>query len=97
MIVGIIESQKTQPPLKWVYIGTTGSQDGIYSVGPTSTTVTTTCRTSSSIISLMNTTRPPDDYSLGYVMRVNHQRTECSMFGCATIDCTPYYFETQVL
>lgn len=97
-MAGIIDTQKTgAPPQKWTYIGTSSAYDGTYSLGPTSTTVTTTCRTTTTIINTMNTTRPPDNYALGYRMRVTHQRNECTQFGCSAVSCTTYYFRVDLL
>lgn len=84
------------PTKQWVYIGTSSpSYNATFDAGYSGS-----CRSSSSIRSVLERSRPASNYSLGYIMRVQHYAESTIGFpypgdGTPVTPCTTYYYEVQ--
>ena len=78
--------------LKWEL--TTGtSYNGSYNAGFGSNTEV--CQTDAQLLTKLTSNRPPNNYTLGYRMRVQSSYEVCDpFFGCNTQDCAHKYFIT---
>jgi len=75
----------------WVYIGTSGSQNGTTNLGSSGSS---SCRTSSQIQASLTANAIPSNYAEGYIMKADHSY-EDPWFG--TTACTSFYYQLQVL
>lgn len=85
------------PIKQWVYIGTSSSSyDGTFDAGY----VSGSCRSESAIQSVLEQSRPASNYSVGYIMQVQHYVESTTGFpypgdGTPVVSCTTYYYEVQ--
>lgn len=81
-----------QNATQWVYIGTTSSSyDGTYSY----TYQSASCRTSSTVRTNLTSARPPSDYEVGYIMRVQHTAYVLVDGAPVPTTCPTMYFRAQ--
>jgi hypothetical protein len=87
-------ARSKETTLEWSYLGTTGTETHTVHYEATETTITTPCRSVSTIGSLLNDDYPASGYSSDSIMKVTHNKTECDeLFGCAPVPCTTFYYE----
>lgn len=85
------------PTKQWVYIGTSSSSyNGTYDAGYTSGS----CRSASTIQSVLERNRPASNYSVGYIMQVQHYVESTIGYpypgdGTPVVPCTTYYYKVQ--
>lgn len=95
VINGTLAFDNTQPDLEWVYYGTSGSEDGTYDDGATTSS---TCKSVSYLQGKLTDNRDPNNYSENYIMKVLSARTVSDpMFGDYEEDCTDRYFRAEAV
>jgi hypothetical protein len=95
MIIGVIASQITIIPIvyatRWVYLGTSGVNNGSYDAG---INYSSTCKTQGAVTTIFTNAIPATVYAVGFIMRVSHWR-DPSDGMLDPLPCTSYYFQAQ--
>lgn len=88
---GVTVYELVQNATSWTYIGTSSSYDGTYSYSYSGGS----CRTTSTVRTNLTSARPPSNYAVGYIMRVQHSTYYFEGGDIVPVPCSTYYFRAQ--